>query len=78
MLVFLPYMNLYSKTSWELYLQFTKTKLKFQEKWKSYGFNFKNVSSYQLCMHKLSEHYFRQNWLKFYNKMDLSIQMSFE
>ena len=74
MWIFWPYMNLYSKTSWKFYRQLSKTKLKFQGKWASSGFSHKE-SYVLLTVHKLCEHYYWQNWLKFYDKMDLSIRM---
>ena len=59
--IFTIYESLYdSKTPWTFNRQFTKTKLKFWGK---------------LAAHKLSEHYFWQNWLKFYEKKDLSVRM---
>ena len=71
----LPYMNLNSKTSWKFCWQITKTKLKFRGKWASSSFNYKK-RWVLLTVHILFEHYFWQNWLKFYDKMDLSIRMT--
>ena len=53
--------NLYSKASGKFYRQFTKTKL--------------TGKMSKLPGHKLFEHYFLKNWLKFYDKMNLSIRM---
>ena len=41
--IFLPYMNLFSKTSEKFYQQFSKTKLKFQEKVASYWCDYKRL-----------------------------------
>ena len=71
--IFIIYINLYSKPS-QIFPKYTKTKLKFQRKWASSGFNYKE-RQVLLTVHKLYEHYFWQNWLKFYDKMDLSIRM---
>ena len=49
-------------------------KLKFQENVASSGFNYKE-RQVVLTMHKLFEHDFWQNWLKFYEKMDLPTRM---
>ena len=62
MWIFIPYLNLYSKTSQKFYRQFTKTKLKIREKIASSRFNYKE-RQVVLTVHKLSEHDFWQDWL---------------
>ena len=57
-----------------MYPKFTKTKLKFQGKWASSRFTYKE-RLVLLPVHKLVEHYFWQNWLKFYDRVDLPIRM---
>ena len=74
MWIFLSYMNLYPKNAWKFYQQFTKTKLNFRRKWASSGFNYQK-RLVLLTVHKLFEHYFLKNWLKFYKKVDLSTRM---
>ena len=54
--------------------QFTKTKLKFRRKWASPQF-YQKKRYILLTVQKLFERYFWQNFLKFYDKMDLPIQM---
>ena len=41
MWMFLPYMNVYFKTSKKIYRQFTSTKLEFRKKVADYGFIYK-------------------------------------
>ena len=67
----LPYMNVYSKTSWKLYQKFTQTKLMSQEKSATSRFNYKKMYVL-LTVHKLYEHCFWQNWLNFHDTMDQS------
>ena len=53
MLIFLPCMKLYSKTSEKIYLQFTKIKLKCLEKLGSAGLFIKSGKLYQVQTSKL-------------------------
>ena len=70
-------MNLYAKTSLlftpKCCSQFTKTKLKLRGKVASSEFSHKE-RQVLLTVHKLFEHFFWQNILKFYNKIHLTMK----
>ena len=74
MLIFLPYMNLYSKASLKVYRKFTKVKVKCLEKIGSVWFICKKCKVIS-TIYKLSEYNFWWNCLEFSNKMDLTIRM---
>ena len=73
MLVFLPYMKRYSKTSKQFYRQPTKIKLKCLEKTGSAWFIYKKFQVIS-TIYNLFAYNFLWNSLKFSDKMDLTIQ----
>ena len=67
MRIFLPYMNLLYNVMKILPTIYQKLRAK----WPRFRFNYKESWGNII----IRKHYFWQNWLRFYNKMDLSIRM---
>ena len=75
MLIFLPYMELYSKNSKKFHRKFTKMKVKCLEKIGSAWFVYKKWQVIS-TIYMLIECNFRWNCEEFYYTMDLTIRMT--